>query len=58
MTGWYSKFIENYAAMISPLTDFLIYKKVFVWSSAAEQAFQYLNAAMCKAPVLHKPDFK
>jgi len=57
ITGWYKKSIENYAAITSPLTDSLKKKKVFFWSSAAEQAFQDLKAAMSKAPVLHMPDF-
>jgi len=47
----------HYAAITSPLTDSLKKKKVFFWSSAAEQAFQDLKAAMSKAPVLHLPDF-
>lgn len=58
MTGWYQKFICNFAALASPLTDALKHKRSFEWSEAAENAFRALKKEMCKAPVLHTPDFK
>ncbi|KAL7726326.1 hypothetical protein ACLKA6_010232 [Drosophila palustris] len=58
MTGWYQKFIRGYASLTSPLTDALKHKKHFEWSEDAEKSFQTLKAEMCKAPVLHTPNFE
>lgn len=38
MSGWYSRFILNYASIDTPLTD-LLGKKNFVWSSSYQEAF-------------------
>ncbi|KAL7723989.1 hypothetical protein ACLKA6_001958 [Drosophila palustris] len=58
MAGWYQKFIRGYASLTSPLTDALKHKKHFEWSEDAEKSFQTLKAEMCKAPVLHTPNFE
>lgn len=57
MTGWYHKFIQNYAALASPLTDTLKNKRSFNWSNEAQKAFEELKLKMSTAPVLHSPDF-
>lgn len=58
MTGWYQKLIRNYANIATPLTDALRQKRQFGWSEAAQEAFEKLKKQMCKAPVLHSPNFK
>lgn len=57
MTGWYQKFIKNYASLATPLTDALKGKQKFLWSEVANEAFNELKQAMITAPVLHTPDF-
>lgn len=57
MTGWYHKFIKNYASIASPLTDTLKQKRKFEWSDEAQKAFELLKKQMCEAPVLHSPNF-
>ncbi|XP_044571939.1 uncharacterized protein LOC123257320 [Drosophila ananassae] len=57
MTGWYSKFISNYADIVAPLTDLVRPKCRFTMSQAGLEAFTKLKKAMCQAPVLHSPDF-
>ncbi|MCI26278.1 Ty-3/Gypsy retrotransposon polyprotein, partial [Trifolium medium] len=41
LTGFYGKFIKNYAAIVTPLTN-LLKKDAFLWSPDAETAFQAL----------------
>ena len=57
MTGWYQRFIPNYASIAAPLTDCLKTPKQFVLTPDAETAFDALKDALCSAPVLTTPDF-
>ena len=59
LTGYYRKFIPNYASVACPLTD--LTKKLApncpVWTNQCEEAFQTLKRLLCSAPVLKGPDF-
>ncbi|CAJ0927874.1 unnamed protein product [Ranitomeya imitator] len=59
IAGYYRRFIPNFAAMATPLTDLTKGKgSVMVkWTSAAEEAFHSLKRALCSQPVLVTPDF-
>ena len=56
--GYYRRFIPNFAAIASPLTDLTRGKqpKHIVWDKAQERAFVTLKSRMASAPVLHLPD--
>lgn len=57
LTGYYKKFLANYALIAQPLTNQLR-KDSFDWSEEATRAFNNLKAAMVNPPVLILPDFQ
>ena len=59
LTGYYRKFIANFAKLAMPLSD--LTKKSLPdkvnWSTECEVAFNSLKKALCESPVLQSPDF-
>lgn len=60
MTGWYRRFIKDYASIAAPLHEALTKEKLkkFSLSEEAKQAFKDLKQSLVTAPVLSTPDFK
>ncbi|GJW66558.1 putative mitochondrial protein [Tanacetum coccineum] len=56
LTGYYRRFIKDYASISKPLTS-LLKKNSFAWNSSAQASFEALKVAMSQAPVLALPDF-
>ena len=60
LTGYYRRFIPNYAAVALPLTE--LTKKMaptdVTWTAKCEAAFQELKRLLCSTPVLASPDFE
>ena len=59
LTGYYRKFIPEYAGVASPLTD-LTRKNApnrVKWTEKCEKAFHTLKSKLCSGPILSSPDF-
>ena len=59
LTGYYRRFIPNYAAVAQPLTKLTSkeYCNNFVWTDECTAAFDKLKQSLCSAPILCYPDF-
>lgn len=57
LTGYYRRFIAQYAFIAAPFTDLLM-KDAFEWSAAVDESFDNLKKAMTTAPVLRLPNFE
>nr|GEV70029.1 putative mitochondrial protein [Tanacetum cinerariifolium] len=57
LTGYYRRFIKDYASISQPLVA-LTKKDAFKWNPSAELAYHKLKEAMVKALVLALPNFK
>ncbi|XP_070054046.1 uncharacterized mitochondrial protein AtMg00860-like [Nicotiana tomentosiformis] len=56
LTGYYRKFVKNYAQLSKPLTN-LLRKGSFLWDQEDATTFHSLKKAMTTAPALALPDF-
>lgn len=56
LTGYYRRFIQNYAGIAKPLYEVLQYQAETRWSSECQEAADKLKSALISAPVLRLPD--
>lgn len=54
--NFYRRFIRNFSKVVSPLTHLTSPKQQFLWSPAAQQAFDQLKRLFSSAPVLIQAD--
>ncbi|KAF7807803.1 Ty3/gypsy retrotransposon protein [Senna tora] len=57
LTGYYRKFVKDYAAVAYDLTE-LLKRNHFFWNASTEKAFNDLKVKMTQAPVLTLPNFQ
>lgn len=58
MSGFYRKFVPNFATVTAPLTDLLKKGTKWVWSEACQVALESVKAILVCEPVLVAPDFQ
>jgi hypothetical protein len=56
LTGYYRRFIPNYALLCQPLHQ-ILKKDSFVWGPDQQAAFELLKKTMSQPPLLALPDF-
>ncbi|KAJ9555929.1 hypothetical protein OSB04_010543 [Centaurea solstitialis] len=56
LTSFYRRFIPHFSSIMAPVTDYMKCK-TFVWTDAAESAFQSIKEKLTTAPILVLPDF-
>ncbi|GBG62636.1 hypothetical protein CBR_g31271 [Chara braunii] len=56
LASYYRKFIKNFSAIATPLTDLTKKDTSFLWTSECQEAFTRLKEALIRAPVLKLPD--
>ena len=56
-TGYFRRFIENYAVIAEPLNMLLRKTVKFHWGPEQQQAFETLRDKLCAEPILQQPDF-
>ncbi len=57
LTGYYRKFIKDYAKIAAPLYKLTEKNAKFEWSDECQQAFDKLKMSLMSAPPLAFPDF-
>ncbi|ROT64505.1 hypothetical protein C7M84_017533 [Penaeus vannamei] len=57
LTGYYRRFVENYAHIAKPLNDLLRKDTEFQWGEPQEGAFKTLQEKLTQEPILQAPDF-
>ena len=60
LTGYYRRFVPDYAAIALPLTDLTrkAAPNTVVWTAECDAAFMELKRRLTSAPVLKSPDFE
>jgi transposase InsO family protein len=55
LTGYYRRFVKDYAQIVQPLTELLSPSKPFIWSQEAQTSFESLKNALTSPPILVMP---
>ncbi|KAK4329513.1 hypothetical protein Pmani_000144 [Petrolisthes manimaculis] len=54
MTGYYRRFVPNFADVSAPLTDLVSPKKKFVWTQECQDSFVKVRALLTNSPILKR----
>ncbi|XP_051161523.1 uncharacterized protein LOC127281712 [Leptopilina boulardi] len=57
LSGYYRRFIKEYAKAAKPLSDLLKKTEEWNWGIPQQKSFKRLRKALCKRPILQYPDF-
>jgi hypothetical protein len=56
LANFYRRFVKNYSKIAAPLTALLKKNSKFLWSAAAQAAFEDLKSRLMSGPILHHFD--
>ena len=57
LTGFFRKFVKNYAVIAKPLTELTKESVPFQWGEEQQKAFEKLKSILLSEPILRAPDF-
>ena len=57
LTGYYRKFVKNYARVTAPLTQLTWINEPYTWTPEHQTLFNELKQILTSAPILMHPDF-
>ena len=57
LTGWFRRFIKNYAKRTRKLVELTKKDVPFAWTAERQEQWDDLKRALCSRPVLRLPDF-
>lgn len=57
LSGWYHRFVPQYATVAAPLTQLLHKDTPFEWKEEQQRAFDTIKNALVEAPNLYAPDY-
>nr|CAN71692.1 hypothetical protein VITISV_015629 [Vitis vinifera] len=57
ITTFYRRFIQNFNSIMAPITK-CMKPGLFIWTKAANKAFEEIKSKMVNPPILHLPDFE
>ena len=55
LTGYYRRFVKDYAQIAAPLTEMLKHGEKFCWTEEAQETFDSLKAALISPSILAMP---
>ena len=58
LTGYYRKFIENYASISAPMLELIKKEPKWLWTTKHQSAFDALKRSMMEYPILRMPDLQ
>lgn len=59
LTGWYRRFIPNFATITAPITELTKKKRTQIeWNQEAQEALVRIKVALTSAPVLANPNYE
>ncbi|KAL6313353.1 hypothetical protein AAG906_001063 [Vitis piasezkii] len=57
MATFYQRFIQNFSSIMTPITE-CMKPGLFIWTKAANKAFEEIKSKMVNPPILRLPDFE